>query len=127
MTITVVRTKSTYFADDAEEPDFHLFDIVADGEVVGSVEVIDHLEDEDDNDTCYIERIDIDEQYRNRGIGTQVLTSVLYEECGYRTVVVAPDNEDAQRLYERIGDEYTYCGSGADLSYNDQGYGVYVI
>lgn len=126
MKITVVKTKSTYFADDAEEYDYHLLEIHADGEVVGAVEVVDHLSD--DNDVCYVERIDIDEAFRGKGIGTEVLTSTLNDECGYRYVVVAPDNEDAKRLYERIGEEYSfipYCDQ--DFDYNDQGYGVYVI
>lgn len=38
-------------------------------------------------------------------------------------IVVAPDNEDAKRLYERIGCEY----NGNDADYIDQGYGVYRI
>ena len=130
MTIELRKVKSAYFTDEAQENevyDYHYYDIIADGETVGTVDLIDHLcEDDDDNGICYIERIDVDEQYRNRGIGTEVLTSTLYEE-GYRTVVVAPDNDDAKRLYERIGTEFIYTGVGVDFSYNDQGYGVYVI
>ena len=130
MTIELRKVRSSYFSDEAQENevyDYHCYDIIAGGETVGTVDLIDRLcEDEDDNDICYIERIDVYEQYRNRGIGTEVLTSSLYDS-GYRTVIVAPDNEDAKRLYERIGQEYTYNGAGVDFGYNDQGYGVYSI
>ena len=126
MKITVVKTKSSYFSDTAEEQDYHEFEIFADDEKVGTIEVVDRFSD--DNDTCYVERIDVDEAFRGHGIGTEVLTSTLWNECGYRYVVVAPDNEDAQRLYERIGEEYNFIpGCDQDFGYSDQGYGVYVI
>lgn len=105
-----------------EECDRKGYEIVADGTAVGTIEIIDSFND--NNDVCYVERIDIDEAHRNHGIGTKVLADVLYEELGYYTVVVAPDNSDAQRLYERIGTEgYNEYG----LDYMDQGYGVYSI
>lgn len=105
-----------------EEYDRKGYEIVADGTVVGTIEIIDNFNE--DNDICYVERIDIDEAHRNQGIGTRVLTDVLREELGYYEVVVAPDNSDAQRLYERIG---TGGYSKYDLDYMDQGYGVYSI
>lgn len=127
MKITVVKTNSSYFSEETtKEYDYHEFDIYADDNKVGTIEVIDQFSE--DNDICYVERIDIDEQYRGHGIGTEVLTSTLWNECGYRYVVVAPDNEDARRLYERIGEEYEFIpGCDQDFDYNDQGYGVYVI
>lgn len=127
--MTNVRLEKTwkgFFSDGAETEDYHRFDIIADDIKVGEVEVIDQFNE--DNDTAYIERIDIDEEYRGQGIGTEVLTSTFYDECDYRAVIVAPDNEDAQRLYERIGNEYRcYNDDEYDFGYNDQGYGVYVI
>lgn len=129
MIITLVKTYSTYFADNTEEYDYHKFNIYADNIVVGSIELVDHLcEDKNNNDVCYIERIDIDKEFRRKGIGTKVLTSVLYNECGYKYVVVAPDNYNAKRLYSKIGEEYSFIyGCEVDFSYNDQGYGIYVI
>lgn len=126
MEITIVKTRSTYFSDDAQEYDYHEYIIYADGKDVGAMEIVDHLND--DNDVCYVERIDIDEEFRGKGIGTEVLTSTLWDKCGYRYVVVAPDNEKAKRLYERIGEEYSYIPDcEVDFSYNDLGFGVYVI
>ncbi len=106
-----------------EENGEKYIEIVKDGERVGDMTVITSFEDADGY--CYVERIDIDEQYRRQGIGTEVLTHALYDEFGWecRTVVVAPDNADAQRLYERIGRECTT----ADFPCYDQGWGVYEI
>lgn len=73
-----------------------------------------------DENSAYCERIDIDEEYRNHGYGTEALYKLSSE---YDGVVVAPDNEDAKRLYERIGREY----DGDDADYIDQGFGVYKI
>lgn len=123
MDIRLVKTWDEYYADEAEEKDYHGFDIVADGEKVGTIEIIDRFNE--DNDTAYVERIDVDEEFRGQGIGTTVLTDILWDT--YRDVVVAPDNEDAQRLYKRLGTEFRCYGDRYDFSYNDQGYGVYVI
>lgn len=106
-----------------EEEDSKGFSIIADGTKAGEVWILVDFEDADG--WCYVERIDIDEEFRNKGIGTQVLTRTLFDTCGWecRTVVVAPDNEDAKRLYERIGEDCIYT----DFGYYDQGYGVYKI
>jgi Acetyltransferases len=105
-----------------EEYDRTGYEIVVDGATVGTIEIIDNFNEY--NDVCYIERIDIEEAYRNQGIGSKVLTCVLREEFHYLFVVVAPDNADAQRLYERLG----VAGYNAyGLDYMDQGYGIYSI
>lgn len=123
MNITLTLTKSSYFAD-GEVKDYHHFDILANGEKVGTLSIIDQFNDV--NDVAYVERIDIDEAFRGQGIGTTVLTSLLKET--YSAVVTAPDNEDAKRLYERIGEEYSgIYGVDNDFSYEDQGFGVYTI
>lgn len=123
MNVTLTLTKSSCFAD-GEIKDYHHFDILADGEKVGTLSIIDQFNDE--NDVAYVERIDIVEAFRGQGIGTTVLTSCLKET--YSAVVTAPDNEDAKRLYERIGEEYSgIYGVENDFSYEDQGFGVYTI
>lgn len=119
--ITLKKVFERYFGDN-EEYDYFGYEIISDSKKVGTIEVVDHFND--DNDVCYVERIDIDSEYRNRGIGTYVLSTLLYDECGYYTVVVAPDSEDSKRLYERIGQEGF---SDYNLDYMDQGYGVYSI
>ena len=73
------------------------------------------------SDTAYVERIDIAEDHRNCGYGTEFLRALSDE---YGSVFAAPDNEDAQRLYDRLGYDVT---NKDEWSYVDQGYGVYEI
>lgn len=70
--------------------------IMLDGKEVGTIGMM-----ADENEP-YLERIDIDEAYRNKGIGTDALRLVAEK---YGDFLIAPDNEDAKRLYERYGDE----------------------
>lgn len=93
------------------------FDILVDGVKVGAADVM--AEDEDD-EHAYVERIDIFAEYQNNGFGTDALRQLSDKWFG---VEIAPDNEDAQRLYERLGEE----SSWEDADYIDQGYGVYRI
>lgn len=93
------------------------FEIYADGVKVGAADVM--AEDEDD-EHAYVERIDIFAEYQNSGFGTDALRQLSDKWFG---VEIAPDNEDAQRLYERLGEE----SSWEDADYIDQGYGVYRI
>lgn len=126
--ISLVKIWDDYFTNDKwedEPPDYHGYNILLNGKRVGTTEIIDCYNDY--NDICYVERIDINEEYRGRGIGTTVLTKEFRNE-GYRDVVVAPDNKNAQRLYQRIGEETNFVG-GCDVDFGDldQGYGVFVI
>lgn len=87
------------------------FDIIENGITVGYASVMV------DGSSAYCERIDIDEQYRNQGHGSSALLELSRMFGG---IIVAPDNADAQRLYDRIGTEIN------DDMY-DQGFGVYEI
>lgn len=97
--------------------DFH-YDIVTKGTKIGTLNVITYEDTNSDYNHC--ERIDIDDQHRGQGYGTATFEA-LRELFG--SVVVAPDNADAQRLYSRLGCEW----DGDDADYIDQGYGVYEI
>ena len=88
--------------------------IMLDGKEVGTIGMV-----ADENEP-YLERIDIDEKYRNKGIGTDALRLVAEK---YGEFLIAPDNEDAKRLYERYGEE----SNSDNAPYLDQGYGVYSI
>lgn len=89
------------------------YDIMLDGEKIGTV-AVEHY-DTDDSD--YVEGIYIDEQYRGRGIGTEILTE------NFMGAYIAADNEDAARLYDRIcrWTSEDYLGDWESL---DQGFGV---
>ena len=89
-------------------------DIVADGKCVGFASLM-----VGENST-YIERIDIDTEEQGNGYGTQAIKAISRM---YETVFAAPDNSDSQRLFERLGREYT----GDEADYIDQGYGVYEV
>ena len=88
--------------------------IMLDGKEVGTIGMV-----ADENEP-YLERIDIGEKYRNKGIGTDALRLVAEK---YGEFLIAPDNEDAKRLYERYGNE----SNSDNAAYIDQGYGVYSI
>ena len=89
--------------------------MLSDGQEIGWASV------QADSASAYCERIDIDEAWRNQGHGTAFLKA-LSDEHG--SIFVAPDNEDAQRLYDRLG--WDVSGKG-DWWAVDQGYGVYEI
>ncbi len=94
-----------------------IFDIVVDGEIVGGGYMQEHEDGE-----LQLDRIDIDEQHRNKGIGT----AALYElSKAYGSYFMTADNEDAARLYERIADEISDRDYDAWGFAIDMGYGVY--
>ena len=103
--------------EDDEEGNAYYFDILANGQKAGTASVM--ANGEDDN-YAYCDLIVVDPEMRNRGIGTAALQQISDRWYG---VEVAPDNEDAQRLYERIGCESDW----ENAAYVDQGYGVYRI
>lgn len=92
-----------------------VYDIIADGAAVGVINMTVS------DGGAYCEGIEVEENRRNQGIGTAAL-GLLSREFG--SVLVAPDNEDAQRLYERLG--YDVTDKGDNWSVN-QGFGVYEI
>lgn len=91
------------------------YDIVANGEAAGAVSM--SISD----NGAYCERIDVDEAFRNQGIGTAALGLLSHE---FGSVTIAPDNEDARRLYERLGCDVTDKNDNWAV---DQGFGVYEI
>lgn len=95
-----------------------LFDIEVGGKVIGGGSMIE------DEDSCYLERIDIDEEHRGQGHGTQAL--YLLRDI-YGTYYLAADNEDAKRLYDRIADEMDSAEYDRWGFAIDQGFGVHVI
>ena len=70
---------------------------------------------------AYCELLYIEPEMRGQGLGTEFLR---WMAARYGSVVVAPDNRGAQRLYERLGRE----AYGREAYYYiDQGFGVYEI
>ena len=94
-----------------------LFDIEVDGIIIGGGSMI-----EEEDGTSYLERLDIDEEHRNQGHGTKALYEIREV---YGSYFLAPDNEDAQRLYERVADEMKIIDYDAFGFAVDRGFGVY--
>jgi len=74
---------------------------------------------------AYIQRLDVTEGHRGRGIGSAVVEAVRRR---YGTVVASPDGEEARAFFEKIGEEDD-CGElmGQAIWPLDQGYGVFII
>lgn len=108
-----MAVSATYTVDDGTE---YMYTARVGGVDVGGASVIVY-----DSGDAYIERVDVDDGYRNRGYGTSLLNQLAVM---YGTVYLAPDNDDARRLYARLGDDVTDKGT---WGYVDQGFGVYAI
>jgi ribosomal protein S18 acetylase RimI-like enzyme len=99
------------------------YKIIVNGEHVGDVNVIWNG---DEDDALYVERIDINESERNKGIGTAAIRALqkIYPD---KSMYSAPDNDDAKRLWERIGEPINALQTPEWIQYSDQGYGVYEL
>lgn len=89
------------------------YEAVLDSETIGWATVM--VSDEG----AYLERIDIDAEYRGQGHGTTFIRALVAE---YGSVIAAPDNADSQRLFERLGYDVSEKYWAVD-----QGYGVYEV
>ena len=94
------------------------YQIIVNGQEVGFFQF--YIGDDELEEPIYLERIDISEAYRNQGYGTQALRQIA-QEFGH--IYFAADNENCQRLYERIADRCTL----PNADYVDQGFGVYEL
>jgi len=113
----MIRFEETYRADEESYESISIKAVV-DGKKVGVMALMVS------NSEAYIERIDVVEGERNKGYGTQMLQ---YAASLYGYTYIAPDNEDAKRLYDRIGSEMNGADYGRVGLYVDQGYGVYEL
>lgn len=107
----------SYSGGDIDDPDGEYigYSIMVGGEKVGDV-LLKHWDD----GTALIERIDIDENQRCKGYGTDAIKQVSadHDKC-----FIVPDNRRAAALYERIG-----CETCDDLWLHlDCGFGVYRV
>lgn len=86
------------------------YDIFAGESKVGTMSVFI------DTDSAYIERIDIHEESRSNGYGTEAIRTIASE---HKETFAAPDNEGSRRLMDRIG---TVTDRHGEVN---QGFGVY--
>lgn len=98
-------------------------EIIVDDQVIGKAyTMVQYDEDGDKENEVYLEDIDIYEEFRNQGHGTQAI-KMLAEENEF--LFFAPTDENNQRLYERIASDMEEEMS--DVPEVDQGYGVYFL
>ena len=72
--------------------------IMVDNKVVGTIGVIDY------EDSKMIDEIFIEEEYRNKGIGTSIIKDILDKYDGMY-LWVYKDNKEAIKLYKRFNFE----------------------
>lgn len=92
------------------------YSMTVDGQEVGEATVIEY-----EDGSVLIERIDIEEDFRNAGHGTWFINQLSRK---YGDVYLAAENEDCARLYDRLGTDVT---SDDVWGYLDQGFGVYRV
>ena len=115
-TIRVTKTETQEFSVSV------FLDILADGTIVGSATLIRYYGEGGGRKYTHLERIDIDEEFRDKGFGTAAIKTM----CGnYGRIVAAPDSEDSKRLYERIGNLVVDTTGHMDEVYLCVGFGVY--
>lgn len=92
--------------------------IMKDDEQIGYAELFVSYDEDGDEKSAYINSIEIYEQFRNCGYGSAALKAIAAEHDG---LYICPDNEDAERLYARIGEE---CGAPEELESEMDNWGV---
>ena len=112
------RIKKAIFTERTDEGCIHRMYVC--GRLIGRARV-DLSAEQGESPWAYCELLYIEPEMRGQGLGTELLR---WMAARYGSVVVAPDNRGAQRLYERLGSEA--CGREA-YYYIDQGFGVYEI
>jgi RimJ/RimL family protein N-acetyltransferase len=90
------------------------YEAVVGGKVIGTAGVM-----VSENEPQHLERIDIDDDKRGQGYGTSFIRALL---SVHGRMTAAPDNQDSQRLFDRLGKDVTDA-----FPHLDQGYGVYEI
>lgn len=69
---------------------------------IGYAELFISYDEDGDESAAYVKSIEIKGLYRNNGYGTEILKALAEE---HRGIYICPDNDDAERLYARLGEE----------------------
>lgn len=112
----MLELKKEFFDEEAGYKEYSI-EILTDGEKIGRADVI--VPPEEESDEVYLEWIEIYEDHRNNGFGSEAI-KMLAEDFGF--IYFAPCDEDNVRCYERIADLYE-----TNAPEVDQGFGVYYI
>lgn len=92
-------------------------DIIVNGQEVGGMAINEY-----EDGAAVLERFDIEDDQQNKGYGTEAFKQMAND---FLVLIVAPDNEDAKRLYERLATPMPDHLMD-DWWPLDQGYGLYI-
>ena len=98
------------------------FDILADDAIVGAATLTRYYDEDCEIKFSHLERIDIDVAFLGKGFRAATIKTM---HRLYGRIVAAPDSEDSQRLYERIGKLVVDTTGDKEECYLDVGFGVY--
>lgn len=77
------------------------------------------------DDCGYVQRIDVDEDCRNNGIGTAAIRQIGMD---FWRLYFAPDNADSARLFARLGEKVEgLIVDNTPMDCLDAGYGIYEV
>ena len=100
--ITTVRKETKEMREDRLYCIRYDANIELDGQKVGYITVFESYDEEEELSCAYLATIDVVEEYRNQGIGSQVIRGLAEE---YGRIFLCPTDEDNARLYARLGEE----------------------
>lgn len=95
-------TLITKISEDFESMKMFDISITLDGAKIGYAELFVAYDEDGDETAAYVKSIEIESAHRNHGYGTEVLKMLADAHDG---IYICPDNEDAERLYARLGEE----------------------
>lgn len=93
---------NTKLIEDFGEMKMFAVDIMLNGIKIGFAELFISYDEDGEKENAYCKSIEIYKNYRNNGYGTKVLKTLANENGG---IYICPDNDDAERLYKRLGEE----------------------
>lgn len=117
--LSIIKDEREYY-DDETTCTTRFYKLDEDGREIGkaTMEVYD-------DGMNYVARLDVAESERGKGYGTAML-QMLREIYG--SLIITPDNEDAARLYDRLGTSLEGTRQyDESLFALDNGFGVYEI
>lgn len=101
-----------------------LLGILADGKCVGEATLTRYYDEDGATEYTHLEHICIYEGSRGKGHGSAAIEAMRKT---FGRIVAAPDSEDSQRLYERLGELVVDTRGDMDETYLCVGFGVYEI
>lgn len=102
MITTVRKATEEYREEDRLHGIEYDSDIMLEGQKVGYITVFESYDEEEELSCAYLASIEVAEEYRNRGIGSQVIRALAEE---YGRIFLCPTDDDNARLCTRLGEE----------------------